>query len=282
MIFTKEKIEELEKSELFKLGNINKSEINILFKKINKIFKNTDEFLANIEDQKFNYRNTRLVCKYKSSLFAISKNHEQGKDYILPEHINILKDMKSFTIKKWFEAGNTVTNNFDISSEIEEYLSRSDFSLDCSGMKLFFSKGGKLSITFSTAIINQIDKSIEFDKTTRNKKERDDFINFKNVFSAILKINITEELNKYKEKIQLTCQEMYELKKIKSKILRSFNSEERTKANEIFSNYDFSYNRKNKKDTIKEIQDLIMLTSDSKRNVRLGKLDKITNDSRKI
>lgn len=282
MFFTKEKIEELEQSELFSSVNINKLEMNILFKKINKMLKNTDDFLSNIEEQKFNYKNTRLVCKYKSSLFAISKNNEYLMEYILPEHINILKDMKSFTIKKWFAAGNTATNNFDISSEIEEYLSRSDFSLDCSGMKLFFSKGGKLSVNFNTSIINQIDKSIYFDKTTRNKKERDNFINFRNIFSSILKISITEELNKYKEKIQLTCQEMFELKKVKSKILKNFSSEERTRANEIFSNYEFSYNRKNKKDTIKEIQDLIMLSSDSKRNVRLGKLDKITNDNRNI
>lgn len=276
MLFDKEAIETL-RVNIFKSFDINQEEFYKLFKMINKKMSQSNEFLSSIKDQKFYYKNVRMYSKYKSSTFIISKNNEDI--YNLTYDTNAFLGKKNKEIEKIILTKEILKSTKDIlfNCEYEEKIGTSSFYLDCNGMKVFF-KNSKMHIKFSTSINNQIVKALNISTEINGNKTKLNYSVFTQSMQSILEKIITLSLDKYKEDIIETCQEMYELKKIKSKILKNFSSEERMKANEIFSTYGFSYNRKNKKDTIKEIQEIIMLTLDVKRNVRLGKLDKIKNN----
>lgn len=261
MLFTKDKIEYLENSEIFEIiPNYNKKELYSFFKILNKKMEFIKSFIENLESRKFKSVGSKLVSTDNSS-FEIGKNGHGKMNRISYPNEQILRIIGMDKIVDIYEK-NSSSNSYKNSSESH---------LNLSGILIYF-YDEKISIEFNGSIKNKIKKIFEIEKNNfsveRFSIEKNQKYNkFNNIFICLLKGHIIEVLNDKNDKIKNICSHMYELQKVKNLIVKEMKPEEKKIVDNIFSAYKFTYKDKNKEKIIDEIQDIILLNLDFEKKI---------------
>lgn len=269
MIFTDKKIKELKEHKTLQVLKYDEELLVGLFKTINDKFKGLKDFISNIEDMRFVLVFNKAQVKNGARVYSLKESSSEiDADLLVKDESEYLSRIKN---KRKIE-------NVQRSNSAK----KSEFELDCDDFVNVFYLNKTLTLDFSDAMSNQI-----YDVFTPSKPENQknilapeqrvdtvDFLRLTKIFEFLLRKEICSQVENYSDSIQKTCKEINNIRKLKQVMVKSIETEKRKEVNEIFLNYDFVYSKKNKKENIKEIQDLLTLQLDLVRSVNLRNIEK--------
>lgn len=269
MIFTEKKIKELKEHKTLQVLKYDEELLIGLFKTINDKFKGLKDFISNIEDMRFVMVFNKAQVKNGSKVYSLKESSsETDADLLVKDESEYLSRIKN---KRKIE-------NVQRSNSAK----KSDFELDCDDFVNIFYLNKIFTLDFSDSFGNQIYDVFTPSRPENQKNFSDpeqrvqtvDFLRLTKLFEFLLRREVCDQIEKYSDSIEKTCKEINNIRKLKQVMVKSIETEKRKEVNEIFLNYDFVYSKKNKKESIKEIQDLLTLQLDLVRKVNVRHIEK--------
>lgn len=269
MIFTDKKIKELKEHKTLQVLKYDEELLIGVFKTINDKFKGLKEFVSNIEDMRFVLVFNKAQVKNGSSFYSLKESSSEiDADLLVKDESEYLSRIKN---KRKIE-------NVQRSNSAK----KSEFTLDCDEFVNIFYLNKKFTLDFSEQLSDQIYDVFTPSQPQNQKHILDanqrvdtvDFLRLTKLFEFLLRKEVCSQVEKFSDSIEKTCKEINNIRKLKQVMVKSIETEKRKEVNEIFLNYDFVYSKKNKKENIKEIQDLLTLQLDLVRSVNLRNIEK--------